>query len=59
MALKPELEPVIQVLNCGLGVIFIFFALSQGHQQNILGMSGQTESVSIVSQRAGEGLAFL
>lgn len=57
MALKPELKPVIWVLT--VGSVLLFFALSQGHQQNILGMSRQAQSVSIVSTKGRGGLAFL
>lgn len=58
MALKPELKPVIWVLDCGLSVSLIFFALSQGHQQNILRMSRQTQSVSIVFTKGRGGFGI-
>lgn len=58
MALKPELKPIIWALDCGLSVILIFCALSQGHQQNISGMSRQTESVSIVFTKGRGGFGI-
>lgn len=41
------------------GVLLIFFALTQGHQQKILGMSEQTEAASIVftKGRGGSGIS--
>lgn len=58
MAPKPELSPGIEVLDCGLCVILICFALSHGHQQNILGMSRQTGSVSIVFTKGRGGFGI-
>lgn len=42
----------------GLGVLSIFSALTQGHQQNILGMSGQTEAASIVFTKGRGGFGI-
>lgn len=55
MAPQPELQAAMGVL----GVLLIFFALTQGHQQKILGMSEQTEAASIVftKGRGGSGIS--
>lgn len=42
----------------GLGALSIFSALTQGHQQNILGMSGQTEAASIVFTKGRGGFGI-